>query len=253
MVEKASFSKEFRSEFHSGGRGKDLLFFLPWVSKPNLSSNYQTKLMPVIRQLVDLIFPRTLITGGGTKDQRVRLFGTCMPCTHHHHLTGNRTSAQWSAPRQLLVRWRGCVHDMHVPNSLIDTRSSSPREPAQVAAVGHESIFCEACSVLYLHMYETHDGACPISTCPNLSHKVGLQGREKVGHGGLKECVVNRFSPCPYFAGLFRALQAPCGIAIHYDPKTLIEMWIICLDPVSANSEKCIGCQWAVTPRRTDF
>jgi len=24
-------------------------------------------------------------------------------------------------------------------------------------------------------------------------------------------------------------------------PKTLIEMWIICLDPVSANSEKCIG------------
>ena len=94
----------------------------------------------------------------------------------------------------------------------------------------------------------THDGACPSSTCPNLSHKVGLQGREKVGHGGLKEYVVNRFSPCPYFAGLFRALQAPCGIAIHYDPKTLIEMWIICLDPVSANSEKCIGCQWAVTP-----
>ena len=29
-------------------------------------------------------------------------------------------------------------------------------------------------------------------------------------------------------------------------PKTLIEMWIICLDPVSANSEKCIGSQWAV-------
>jgi len=26
----------------------------------------------------------------------------------------------------------------------------------------------------------THDGACPSSTCPNLSHKVGLQGREKV-------------------------------------------------------------------------
>ena len=23
----------------------------------------------------------------------------------------------------------------------------------------------------------THDGACPSSTCPNLSHKVGLQGR----------------------------------------------------------------------------
>jgi len=29
-------------------------------------------------------------------------------------------------------------------------------------------------------------------------------------------------------------------------PKTLIEMWITCLDPVSANSEKCVGSQWAV-------
>jgi len=38
---------------------------------------------------------------------------------------------------------------------------------------------------------------------------------EKVGHRGLKECVANRFSPRPYFAGLFRALQAPCGVAIH--------------------------------------
>ena len=26
--------------------------------------------------------------------------------------------------------------------------------------------------------FYTHDGACPSSTCPNLSHKVGLQGRE---------------------------------------------------------------------------
>jgi len=26
----------------------------------------------------------------------------------------------------------------------------------------------------------THNGACPSSTCPNLSHKLGLQGREKV-------------------------------------------------------------------------
>ena len=29
-------------------------------------------------------------------------------------------------------------------------------------------------------------------------------------------------------------------------PKTLIEMWIICLDPVSANSEKGSGTEWAV-------
>jgi len=30
-------------------------------------------------------------------------------------------------------------------------------------------------------------------------------------------------------------------------PKTLIEMWIICLDPVSANSEKGRGSEWAVS------
>ena len=29
-------------------------------------------------------------------------------------------------------------------------------------------------------------------------------------------------------------------------PKYLIEMWITCLDPVLANSEKCICSQWAV-------
>jgi len=38
---------------------------------------------------------------------------------------------------------------------------------------------------------------------------------DHVRHHGLKECVTNRFSPCPYFAGLFRALQAPCGVAIN--------------------------------------
>ena len=29
-------------------------------------------------------------------------------------------------------------------------------------------------------------------------------------------------------------------------PKILIEVWIICLDPVSANSEKGSGSEWAV-------
>jgi len=32
----------------------------------------------------------------------------------------------------------------------------------------------------------------------------------------------------------------------HLHPKTLIEMWITCLDPVSANSEKGRGSEWAV-------
>ena len=87
------------------------------------------------------------------EDVSTRLFGTCMSCTHPRHLTlltGGRSLAHRSAHRQPLVRWRGCVHDMHVPNSLVDTRSSSPRAPAQVAAVGHESIFCKACSALSL-------------------------------------------------------------------------------------------------------
>jgi len=36
--------------------------------------------------------------------------------------------------------------------------------------------------------------------------------------------------------------------AVLFDihPKTLIEMWIICLDRVSANSEKGRGSEWAV-------
>ena len=32
----------------------------------------------------------------------------------------------------------------------------------------------------------------------------------------------------------------------EFHPKTLIEMWITCLDPVSANSEKGRGSEWAV-------
>ena len=34
--------------------------------------------------------------------------------------------------------------------------------------------------------------------------------------------------------------------AFHFHPKTLIEMWITCLDLVSANSEKGRGSEWAV-------
>jgi len=36
---------------------------------------------------------------------------------------------------------------------------------------------------------------------------------DHVRHRGLKECVANRFSPRPYFAGLFRVMQATCGVA----------------------------------------
>ena len=85
----------------------------------------------------------------------LRLFGTCMSCTHRRHLTGGRSSAHRSAPQQPLVRWRRCVHDMHVPNSLVDTHSSSPRAPHECVSTctcsgcrcrPRESIFCEASS-----------------------------------------------------------------------------------------------------------
>ena len=36
------------------------------------------------------------------------------------------------------------------------------------------------------------------------------------------------------------------GSSCKLHPKTLIEMWIIHLDPVSANSEKGRGSEWAV-------
>ena len=36
------------------------------------------------------------------------------------------------------------------------------------------------------------------------------------------------------------------SLLVYLHPKTLIEMWIICLDPVSANSEKGSGSEWAV-------
>ena len=84
-------------------------------------------------------------------DERVstRLFGTCMSCTHPRHLTSGCRCADRCAklrPPVSSVRWRGCVHDMHVPNSLDDTSSSSSRAPALAAAVDHESIFREASS-----------------------------------------------------------------------------------------------------------
>jgi len=38
----------------------------------------------------------------------------------------------------------------------------------------------------------THDGACPSSTCPNLFHKVGLQGRGLEGTWTWPDYLVNR-------------------------------------------------------------
>ena len=48
--------------------------------------------------------------------------------------------------------------------------------------------------------------------------------------------------------GPVRMAQTPRAGTGDSHPKTLNEMWIICLDPVSANSnsEKCIGSPWAL-------
>jgi len=91
-----------------------------------------------------LLWPTAATWAGARElDERVstRLFGTCMSCTHLLHLTSGCRGADRCAQLRPPMRWCRCVHDMHVPNSLVDTRSSSPRAPAQVAAVGHESNF----------------------------------------------------------------------------------------------------------------
>jgi len=55
---------------------------------------------------------------------------------------------------------------------------------------------------------------------------------------------------CAFFCGeCYRHFTGVLGTSTwagEYHPKTVIEMWITCLDPVSANSEKYIGSQWAV-------
>ena len=38
------------------------------------------------------------------------------------------------------------------------------------------------------------------------------------------------------------------SVQSHFHPKNLIEMWITCLDQVSADSKKVRGSGWAVTP-----
>jgi len=47
--------------------------------------------------------------------------------------------------------------------------------------------------------------------------------------------IIQRFSPLPNQSNI---LSEPEKLCSHVHPKTLIEMWIICLDPVSANSER---------------
>ena len=61
------------------------------------------------------------------------------------------------------------------------------------------------------HMRETNTPCVPFDGFL-FYHWERYEKVDHVRHRGLKECVANRFSPRPYFAGLFRALQAPCGV-----------------------------------------
>jgi len=49
------------------------------------------------------------------------------------------------------------VHDMHGPNSLDNTPSATPGAPAQVAIVGHKSIFRETSSASSLSDQRRHN------------------------------------------------------------------------------------------------
>jgi len=62
------------------------------------------------------------------------------------------------------------------------------------------------------HMRETNTPCVPFDVFL-FYHWERCEKVDHVRHRGLKECVANRFSPRPYFAGLFRALQAPYGVA----------------------------------------
>jgi len=65
-----------------------------------------------------------------------------MSCTYRYQPICTRYTL-----RQPLVGWRRCAKNMHDSNSLLDTRSASPRAPASIAAVSLEGILSEASSV----------------------------------------------------------------------------------------------------------
>ena len=60
-------------------------------------------------------------------------------------------------------------------------------------------------------------------------------------------CCVSWKVLCPTPQTLYLCLTGNSGdFPPHLHPKTLFEMWITCLDRVSANSEKGRGSEWAV-------
>jgi len=80
--------------------------------------------------------------------QRVsrRPFGSCMFFAHLRQPTSGCRRVYRLSRGNLRSGWYRCVHDMHGPNGLNNSRSASPSSPAYVAAVGHEGIFSEPSS-----------------------------------------------------------------------------------------------------------
>ena len=79
---------------------------------------------------------------------------------------------------------------------------------------------------------------------------LAMQTFQKSSQRSVLRAMTGSSSKSSVLASLFRLLVAGAlvsgSIAGHVHPKTLIEMWIICLDSVSANSEKGSGSEWAV-------
>jgi len=75
-----------------------------------------------------------------------RLFGSCMFFAHLRQPTSGCRRVYRQSGTNLHSGWYRCVHDMHGPNGLNHSRSTSPSSPAYVAAVGHEGILSEPSS-----------------------------------------------------------------------------------------------------------
>ena len=145
------------------------------------------------------------------------------------HISGSwlirmRLVHSWVAPRTLVWDWKLILQappNLHpfVLDGLVRTKTFFTLLLGVTYSVSKsESSSSSEVRNCDHHRWETNKQMKETNT-PCVSFDVFLfyhwERCEKVGHRGLKQCVANRFSPRPYFTGLFRALQAPCGVAIH--------------------------------------
>jgi len=75
-------------------------------------------------------------------------------------------------------------------------------------------------------------------------NEVGIEVGKEIKRN-LTQIWPTPFPICPRFATV-TSTKNDLQYWKKFHPKTLIEMWITCLDPVSANSEKGRDSEWAV-------